>query len=179
MLTLHTPRRTTPSHVQPRDEQQPGAAAQQPGGSAILSHAATQVTIHDSSDDAEPTLHTQRSQSEPSLLDADSSSGLVDLRLADPSQAGILQQAASHCGNQLQRPEGLEGSADRQENVPRRLAHAVSSGRRRSGWAGVPKAAMQERPHKLQTWFGVDTFITMIPASYSRRVLNEQVKAAS
>ncbi|KAK9915450.1 hypothetical protein WJX75_009358 [Coccomyxa subellipsoidea] len=33
---------------------------------------------------------------------------------------------------------------------------------------------VHDRPHKLQAWFGEDAFLTLIPSSYSRRILNEQ-----
>ena len=48
------------------------------------------------------------------------------------------------------------------------------------GWAGcAPPGALLERPHKLQTWFGVRALVTLAPSSYSRRILNEQVRAVA
>ena len=44
-----------------------------------------------------------------------------------------------------------------------------------NGWQGSQYYALQDRAHKLQAWFGLDTFLTLIPSSYSRRILNEQV----
>ena len=45
------------------------------------------------------------------------------------------------------------------------------------GWPGcAAPGALLEQPHKLQTWFGVRALLTLAPSSYSRRILNEQVR---
>ena len=36
-------------------------------------------------------------------------------------------------------------------------------------------APLREERHKLQTWFGVGSVLTLVPSSYTRRILNEQV----
>ena len=47
---------------------------------------------------------------------------------------------------------------------------------RDDGWAGIRPGAVLEGHHKVQTWLGLETFLSLEPASYSRRILNEQVK---
>ena len=34
-----------------------------------------------------------------------------------------------------------------------------------------------DRPHPLQQWFGIDAFITLVPQSYSGRILATAVRA--
>ncbi len=36
---------------------------------------------------------------------------------------------------------------------------------------------LTDRPHALQQWFGVDAFITLVPQSYSGRILATAVSA--
>jgi len=38
---------------------------------------------------------------------------------------------------------------------------------------------LTDRPHPLQQWFGIDAFITLVPQSYSGRILATAVSAAS
>ena len=52
---------------------------------------------------------------------------------------------------------------------------APSSGSGGAGWQGPACACVQERGHKLQTWFGAGAVLSLVPMSYSRRILNEQV----
>ena len=47
---------------------------------------------------------------------------------------------------------------------------------RDDGWPGIRPGAVLEGHHKVQTWLGLDTFLSLEPASYSRRILNDQVK---
>lgn len=43
------------------------------------------------------------------------------------------------------------------------------------GWLGFQPGAVFEGQHKVQTWMGCSTFLLLEPASYSRRILNDQV----
>ena len=43
------------------------------------------------------------------------------------------------------------------------------------GWPGICPGAVLNGQHKVQTWLGVSTFLSLAPASYSRRILNDQV----
>ena len=44
------------------------------------------------------------------------------------------------------------------------------------GWLGFQPGAVFEGQHKMQTWMGCTTFLLLEPASYSRRILNDQVR---
>ena len=44
------------------------------------------------------------------------------------------------------------------------------------GWPGIRPGAVLEGHHKVQTWLGLGAFLSLEPASYSRRILNDQVK---
>ena len=47
------------------------------------------------------------------------------------------------------------------------------------GWPGTCPGAVLNGHHKVQTWLGVSTFLSLAPASYSRRILNDQVIPSS
>lgn len=43
------------------------------------------------------------------------------------------------------------------------------------GWRGIYPGSVLEGHHRVRTWMGVGTFLTLEPSSYSRRILNDQV----
>ena len=168
MLILHVP-------------EDKGAARDISRTGGTIPHIRTEACIAD--DHAASALATEKSHSDPCLrgLDkehtspANSASGTTDASNGDvvfmsasaDDQHSLIDVAPSRSAS----PSGAftQGSnAGRQQEAP---LVALQD----AGWRGVQTRALADRPHKLQAWFGVDAFLTLIPSSYSRRILNEQV----
>jgi hypothetical protein len=153
---------------------------------STLSRIRTQACVSDSTT-AVPAMQPQRSQSEPHLTGHDTRQRPVsDAVFPDDEPAGQTAlyegtPATDTCSSGSRRdlrsrPDeaALQASVAVQGGHVRGRAQVASCDQ--VGWAGTKKTAMHERPHKLQTWFGIEAFITLIPCSYSRRVLNEEVQ---
>ena len=74
-----------------------------------------------------------------------------------------------------------EHSAEGQPDESRAAAghsekhHCAQAISRHMGWPGICPGAVLNGHHKVQTWLGVSPFLSLEPASYSRRILNDQV----
>jgi len=106
-------------------------------------------------------------------------------RQADPSRpASPLKQVPGHEMDAEDHLRESSAAAGHNERHPYKFkASAGLDGKhgrarkliRDKGWLGICPGAVLERHHKVQTWMGVSTFLMLEPASYSRRILNDQV----
>ena len=83
------------------------------------------------------------------------------------AEAANEQRAGAH--------PGTSGTAVSRGESPARSRKLA----RDRGWLGFQPGAVFEGQHKVQTWMGCSTFLLLEPASYSRRILNDQVRTPS
>lgn len=182
LLTLHAPDNKKTSRSPPAL----GAAAQ-----GTIPHTSTEVCIgegHATRADnpqktqSDPCLHGQHSYHPNTLSEAsgirDGHAGSMESSPAADEQSMLIVDGGMHeddeksvaeSGGSMLAPAGSNAAA-------RRLSAAMAGLQDEMGWRGTQNRALRDRPHKLQAWFGIGYFITLIPSSYSRRILNEQVQ---
>ena len=106
----------------------------------------------------------------------------TDLSGPEPSPSlgeDCNQSFLERSGSPQRRPGMHEQSAEGPSEYSRAAAghsktHQTAMGKHR-GWPGICPGAVLNGHHKVQTWLGVRTFLSLVPASYSRRILNDQV----
>jgi hypothetical protein len=178
LLILHIPE--DEEKLRDISKQQPIAAAQA-NTTASIPHIRTEACIAE--DHAQSPLATEKSRSDPCLSGLDNeqavpavgASGTTDASNGDVAfmsssaddQSGLIDAAPSRTA--------IPSGAFAQKSNVGSQQEAPQAALQKSGWQGVQTRALQDRPHKLQAWFGEDAFLTLIPSSYSRRILNEQV----
>ena len=87
---------------------------------------------------------------------------------AQPSQAGRKPHTTSQAVPIDARPTCETGTCD-----PLALKSAEDLGNGASSANGMG-TMLKDRSHRLQQWFCLDAFVTLAPASYSGRVMDEQ-----
>ncbi len=181
MLILHLPDDKKGSRDISREP--PVATAQ----AATIPHIRTEACIAD--DHAPGPSTPEKAHSDPCLsgLDSGHTAAVIDLSGSSDAESGdviLVSSSADDQGSLGAEGQDLGNAPSRTSLISRAFGSdardaggkqaAAVAALQDSGWQGVQRQALQDRPHKLQAWFGVDAFLTLIPSSYSRRILNEQ-----
>lgn len=150
--------------------------------SSRLAHSRTETSIADS-DAANAQFPAEKAQSDSCLSGHDQDHAVPVLDASETADAEVGEIFFDTSPAQAQTTPLAEGEQQDIGDPPRRgftwqgrsakgPAATVLQG---NGWQGAHYYALQDRAHKLQAWFGLDAFLTLIPSSYSQRILNEQV----
>ncbi|BDA43382.1 Rab3 GTPase-activating protein catalytic subunit [Coccomyxa sp. Obi] len=176
LLTLHVP---VSKQCSEEDSRQSSAAAAAP--TSRLAHSRTETSIADS-EAASAQFPAEKAQSDSCLSghDQEYAVPVIDASEAADAELGeVFFDTSPAQDPTAPLPEGEQ--QDTGDSPGRSFTWQGRSAKgpaatvlQDNGWQGAHYYALQDRAHKLQAWFGLDTFLTLIPSSYSRRILNEQ-----
>lgn len=177
LLTLHVP---VSKHSNREDSRQSSGSRAAP--SSRLAHSRTETSIADS-EAASAQFPAEKAQSDSCLSGHDQEHAVPVIDASERADAELGELFFDTSPAQEQTEPLPEGEQQDIGDSPRRgfswqgrsSKGPAATVLQDNGWQGSHYYALQDRAHKLQAWFGLDAFLTLIPSSYSRRILNEQV----
>ena len=95
--------------------------------------------------------------------------------LGEACNQSFLERSGSPQRRQVVHERSAEGQSDSSRAAAGHSEKQQSALGKHRGWPGICPGAVLNGHHKVQTWLGVRTFLSLVPASYSRRILNDQV----
>lgn len=95
--------------------------------------------------------------------------------MAEDCPQTFLERSGSPQRRQVVHEQSAEGYLEHSRAAAGHSEKHQSAMGKHRGWPGICPGAVLNGTHKVQTWLGVSTFLSLSPASYSRRILNDQV----